>query len=93
MSKTVAHEKLERKLAPSDFALNKIRELKRETFGEVDEPKKKKKRKVKGANPLSCKKKKKRTEEELNELKKKKKRRKTKKSKMTLEKLSALADS
>jgi len=90
MSKTVAQEKLEHKLDPSDYALDKIKELKRETFGESEEPRIKRKRKQKGANPLSCKKKKKRTEEELNELKKKKKRQKIKKSKVTLESLASL---
>lgn len=89
MSKTVAHEKLEKKLAPSDFAVSKIKELKREVFGEIEEVRKKKKKKVKGPNPLSCKKKKKRTEVELNEMKKKKKRQKVKKKqKLTLEKLA-----
>lgn len=89
MSKSVASEKLEKKLAPSDFALSKIKELKRETFGE-EEIKKKKKKKMKGPNPLSCKKKKKRTDEEINEIKKRKKRRKVKKAKVTLEQLVAM---
>ncbi|XP_060559046.1 rRNA-processing protein UTP23 homolog [Ruditapes philippinarum] len=92
MSKNVANEKLERKLAPTDFAMNQIKELKRETFGEEPEKKKKKKHKMKGKNPLSCKKKKKRTVEEVNLIKQKKKRKKAKKQKMTLETLAAMED-
>lgn len=89
MSKSVANEKLERKLAPTDFAMKQIKELKKETFGE-EEVKKKKKRKIKGKNPLSCKKKKKRTAEEIEMLKHKKKRKKIKKPKITLETLATL---
>lgn len=89
MSKTVAGEKLDKKMTSSDHSLNKVRELKRETFGE--EPlKKKKKYKIKGKNPLSCKKKKKRTEEELEKLKIKKKRKKKKKQTVTLDTLTTL---
>ncbi|XP_045159795.2 rRNA-processing protein UTP23 homolog [Mercenaria mercenaria] len=90
MSKSVAHEKLERRLAPTDFAMSQIKELKRETFGEEIEKKKKKKHKIKGKNPLSCKKKKKRTAEEIQMLKQKKKRKKTKKQKVTLETIAAM---
>ena len=90
MSKSVAHEKLERKLAPTEFAMNQIKELKRETFGEEIEKKKKKKYKIKGKNPLSCKKKKKRTAEEMKLIKQKKKRKKVKKQKVTLETLAAV---
>lgn len=89
VSKSVAGEKLERKLAPTDFAMDQIKELKRETFGE-EEVKKKKKRKIKGKNPLSCKKKKKRTAEEIQMLKQKKKRKKIRKPKISLEKLAAI---
>ncbi|KAL4235569.1 Small subunit processome component [Mactra antiquata] len=90
MSKSVASMKLERNLAPTDFAMTKIKELKKEELGIVDEPvTKKKKHKMKGANPMSCKKKKKRTQEEILEIKKKKRRKKPKKQKVTLETLAA----
>ncbi|XP_052776797.1 rRNA-processing protein UTP23 homolog [Mya arenaria] len=91
MSKTVAHDKLDKNLAPSEYAMERIKELKRETFGEVEESVVKKKKKTKGINPLACKKKKKRTAEEMNELKKKKKqKKKVKKTKVTLESLDSV---
>ena len=94
MSRTVATEKLEQRLAPSQFALERIRDLKKEAFGEAqDEGRKHRKKKLKGPNPLSCKKKKKKTNEEVNELKKKKKKRKKgKQPKLTLDNIGTNGD-
>lgn len=83
-SKQVAQEKQKKTVAPSEYSLEVIRQLKRETFGD-EKVIKEKKKKFKGKNPLSCKKKKDRSGKE----KKKKKRVKIKKQKITLDSLVA----
>ena len=87
-SKQIAQEKLEKNLNPSEHSLSVIKQLKRDTFGEEEIVKPRKKKKPKGQNPMSCKKKKKRTDEEKK--KKKRKKLKHKKQKVTLESLVSM---
>lgn len=85
-----AEKKTETELKPTLNQQTVIQKLKIQTFGDEMEVVKKKKKKVKGPNPLSCKKsKKKKTDIKpktgLEETKKRKKRRKKHKSAHTTE--------
>ncbi|KFM63719.1 rRNA-processing protein UTP23-like protein, partial [Stegodyphus mimosarum] len=80
VNKETIQVKMQEKLKSSDYQNAVLNKLKREIFGNDDEPKRKKK-KIKGPNPLSCKKKKERPVAPQNEKTKKRKRHKRSKNK------------
>ena len=89
-SKEEAAKKEQERLAPADHQQLALKKLKREAFGEEEEKKKRKAKKIKGANPLSCKKKKKKPGDKVVKKNPMKKTRKRKKMKVDSETLAQM---